>query len=161
MITLDSDGWCKKDETLKKQPNLLKLLQNEKNLTVIKIRSDQWTEFLNKAITAFCDYNGILHKFASASTPQKNGVAERWNRSIKEAARIMLAEAKLPERYWVETFNTTRHTQNRSMINKKLNKTSSEVWNGGKPKQVVILNHKHHLRAYQKRKSIQDKLLCA
>ncbi|GKG52640.1 putative ribonuclease H-like domain-containing protein, partial [Tanacetum coccineum] len=39
---------------------------------------------------------GIKRKYSIARTPQQNGVAERRNRTLIEAARIMLAESKLP-----------------------------------------------------------------
>nr|GFD08166.1 putative ribonuclease H-like domain-containing protein [Tanacetum cinerariifolium] len=39
-------------------------------------------------------------------TPQQNGVAERRNRTLIEAARTMLADAKLPITFWAEAANT-------------------------------------------------------
>nr|GFB09785.1 ribonuclease H-like domain-containing protein [Tanacetum cinerariifolium] len=39
-------------------------------------------------------------------TPQQNGVAERRNRILIEAARTMLADAKLPVTFWAEAVNT-------------------------------------------------------
>ncbi|GKF51605.1 putative ribonuclease H-like domain-containing protein, partial [Tanacetum coccineum] len=39
---------------------------------------------------------GIKREFSNARTPQQNGVAERRNRTLIEAARTMLADAKLP-----------------------------------------------------------------
>ncbi|GJX39055.1 putative ribonuclease H-like domain-containing protein [Tanacetum coccineum] len=32
--------------------------------------------------------------------PQQNGIAERWNRTLIEAARTMLADSKLPTTFW-------------------------------------------------------------
>ena len=40
--------------------------------------------------------------FSVARTPEKNGVAERRNRTVQEAARTMLSEAKLSNGYWRE-----------------------------------------------------------
>nr|GEZ41358.1 hypothetical protein [Tanacetum cinerariifolium] len=48
----------------------------------------------------------IIREFCNAKTPQQNGVAERRNRSLIEAARMMLADAKLPVTFWAEAVNT-------------------------------------------------------
>ena len=38
--------------------------------------------------------------------PEQNGVAERKNRSVVEAARAMLEEKSLPKFYWAEAVRT-------------------------------------------------------
>nr|GEV97931.1 putative ribonuclease H-like domain-containing protein [Tanacetum cinerariifolium] len=48
----------------------------------------------------------IIREFSNARTPQQNGVAERRNRTLIEAARTMLADAKLPVTFWAEAVNT-------------------------------------------------------
>nr|GEV91793.1 putative ribonuclease H-like domain-containing protein [Tanacetum cinerariifolium] len=53
-------------------------------------------EFRNKEMNDFCSQKGIKREFSNARTPQQNGVAERRNRTLIEAARTMLADAKLP-----------------------------------------------------------------
>ncbi|GJX22561.1 putative reverse transcriptase domain-containing protein [Tanacetum coccineum] len=54
----------------------------------------------------FYEMKGILRQFSVARTPQQNGVAERRNRTLIEAARTMLADSKLPITFWAEAFNT-------------------------------------------------------
>ncbi|GAB2292076.1 hypothetical protein Dimus_038187 [Dionaea muscipula] len=123
----------KKKETLKKLPELMRRTQNEKNLSIVKIRSDRGTEFLNEVIANFCKDGGILHQVSAARTPQQNGVVERRNRTLKEAARTMIAKAGLPKRFWEEAINTTCYTQNRCIIKKEHGVTPYELWNGRKP----------------------------
>nr|GFB61362.1 putative ribonuclease H-like domain-containing protein [Tanacetum cinerariifolium] len=65
-------------------------------------------------------------------TPQQNGVAERRNKTLIEAARTMLADAKLPVTFWAEAVNTACYVQNRVLVNKSQNKTSYELFNGTK-----------------------------
>ena len=48
----------------------------------------------------------------SPRTPQQNGVVERKNRTLVEAARTMLNEAKLPLYFWADAVNTACYTQN-------------------------------------------------
>nr|GFA76331.1 hypothetical protein [Tanacetum cinerariifolium] len=54
----------------------------------------------------FCSQKGIKRDFSNARTPQQNDVAERRNRTLIEAARTMLADAKLPVTFWAEAVNT-------------------------------------------------------
>nr|GEW68987.1 DNA-directed DNA polymerase [Tanacetum cinerariifolium] len=57
----------------------------------------------------FCTKKGIRKEFSNARTPQQNGVAERRNRTLIEAARTMLADAKLTVSFWAEAVNTAYH----------------------------------------------------
>nr|GEW98616.1 hypothetical protein [Tanacetum cinerariifolium] len=57
----------------------------------------------------FCSKKGIKREFNNGWTPQQNGVAERRNRTLIEAARTMLADAKLPVTFWAEAVNTAYH----------------------------------------------------
>nr|GEU78028.1 hypothetical protein [Tanacetum cinerariifolium] len=67
----------------------------------------------------FCLQKGIKREFSNVRTPQQNGVAERRNKTLIEAARTMLADAKLPVTFWAEAVNTTCYVQNRVLKNKK------------------------------------------
>ena len=84
-----------KDQTCNNLIRTIKRLQNEKSLTVKKIRSDRGTEFTNKSLSSFLEESGIRHELSSARTPQQNGIAERRNRTLKEAARSMLTESDI------------------------------------------------------------------
>ena len=66
------------------------------------IRSDNDTEFKNLTMEEFYKDHGIKHKFSAPGTPQQNGVVERKNRTLIEATRTMLDEAKLPTYFWAE-----------------------------------------------------------
>nr|GFA86979.1 ribonuclease H-like domain-containing protein [Tanacetum cinerariifolium] len=54
----------------------------------------------------FCTKKGIRREFSNARTPQQNGVAERRNKTLIEATKTMLADAKLPVTFWAEAVNT-------------------------------------------------------
>ncbi|MCH96509.1 serine/threonine protein kinase SRPK1, partial [Trifolium medium] len=58
-------------------------IQNEKDLKILKVRSDHGGEFKNDPFETFCENHGILHEFSSPRTPQQNGVVERKNRSLQ------------------------------------------------------------------------------
>ncbi|GJS12179.1 retrovirus-related pol polyprotein from transposon TNT 1-94 [Tanacetum coccineum] len=78
----------------------------------------------------FCEMKGILRQFSVARTPQQNGVAGRRNRTLIEAARIMLADFKLPTTFWAETVNTACYVHNRVLVVKPHNKTPYELFHG-------------------------------
>ncbi|GJR07980.1 putative ribonuclease H-like domain-containing protein, partial [Tanacetum coccineum] len=61
----------------------------------------------------FYGEKGIKQEFSNARTPQQNGVAERMNRTLIEAARTMLADSHLPTTFWAEAVNTACYTFNR------------------------------------------------
>ncbi|GKF76070.1 putative ribonuclease H-like domain-containing protein, partial [Tanacetum coccineum] len=67
---------------------------------------DNGGEFKNRDMDDFCTKKGIKREFSNARTPQKNGVAERRNRTLIKAARTMLADAKLPVTFWAEAVST-------------------------------------------------------
>nr|GFC17769.1 ribonuclease H-like domain-containing protein [Tanacetum cinerariifolium] len=80
-----------------------------------------------------CSQKGIKREFSNARTPQQNGVAKRRNRTLIEAARTMLVDAKLPVTFWAKVVNTACYVQNRVLVNKSQNKTPYELFNGRTP----------------------------
>nr|GEW84281.1 hypothetical protein [Tanacetum cinerariifolium] len=54
----------------------------------------------------------IKIEFRVAKTPQQNGVAERKNMTLIEAARTMLADSFLPISFWAKAVNTACYVQN-------------------------------------------------
>nr|GEU65302.1 putative ribonuclease H-like domain-containing protein [Tanacetum cinerariifolium] len=142
------------DETTGILKNFITVIENLKDLKVKIIRCDNGGEFKNKEMHEFCTRKGIKREFSNARTPQQNGVAERRNRTLIEAARTMLADAKLPVTFWAKAVNTTCYVQNRVLVNKSYNKTPYELFNSrtpaiGFPKpygyHVMILNTLDHL----------------
>ncbi|GKB65279.1 putative ribonuclease H-like domain-containing protein [Tanacetum coccineum] len=58
------------------------------------IRIDNGTEFVNQVLTEYYESVGIFHQKSVPMTPQQNGVVERRNRTLVEAARTMLIFSK-------------------------------------------------------------------
>ncbi|GJX66912.1 putative ribonuclease H-like domain-containing protein [Tanacetum coccineum] len=108
-------------------------IENQLNQQVKIIRSDNGTEFKNRVMLEFCGAKGIKQEFSNARTPQQNGVAERMNRTLIEAARTMLADSHLPTTFWAEAVNTACYTFNRVRVTKPQNKTPYELLFGHKP----------------------------
>nr|GEU64658.1 retrovirus-related Pol polyprotein from transposon TNT 1-94 [Tanacetum cinerariifolium] len=63
----------------------------------------------------------------------ENGVFERRNRTLVEAARTMLSALKLPLLFWAEAIATACYTQNRSIIILTHDKMAYHIINDRKP----------------------------
>ncbi|GJR93923.1 ribonuclease H-like domain-containing protein [Tanacetum coccineum] len=108
----------------------------------------------NKDVIEFCGSKGIKREYSNARTPQQNGVAERKNRTLIEAARTMLADSFLPNTFWAEAVSTACYVLNRVLVTKPHNKTPYELLTGKIPIisyirpfgcHVTILNTIDHL----------------
>nr|GFA81176.1 retrovirus-related Pol polyprotein from transposon TNT 1-94 [Tanacetum cinerariifolium] len=122
-----------KDETPEVLIDFLRLVQRGLQAQVRVVRSDKGTEFLNQTLHAYFDAEGIQHQTSVAQTPEQNGVVERQNRTLVEAARTMLSAAKVPLFFWAEAIATACFTQNRSLVIPRHEKTPYHIINQRKP----------------------------
>ncbi|GJT64318.1 putative ribonuclease H-like domain-containing protein [Tanacetum coccineum] len=92
-----------KDETSGILKDFIRQIENQLNQKVKTIKCDNGTEFKNmdfiEFCIEFCGSKGIKREYSNARTPQQNGVAERKNRTLIEAART-LADSFLPNIFW-------------------------------------------------------------
>nr|GEU74320.1 Gag-Pol polyprotein [Tanacetum cinerariifolium] len=85
-----------KDETPEVLIDFLRLVQRGPHAQVKTVRTDKGTEFLNKTLHAYFSSEGINHQTFVARTPEQNGIVERRNRTLVEAAQTMLSATKVP-----------------------------------------------------------------
>ncbi|GJY56311.1 retrovirus-related pol polyprotein from transposon TNT 1-94 [Tanacetum coccineum] len=106
----------------------------------------------------FCAKKGIQREYSIARTPQQNGVAERKNRTLIEAARTMLADSLLPIQFWAEAVHTACYVLNRVLVTKPQMKTPYELLMGKSPNisfmkpfgcPLTILNTMDHLSKFE------------
>ncbi|KAJ9542956.1 hypothetical protein OSB04_029462 [Centaurea solstitialis] len=147
-----------KDETSGLIKPFVIRVENKTNLKVKVIRSYNGTEFKNADLNNFCEEKGIDRQYSAPRTPQQNGVAERRNRTLIEAARTMLVDSKLPITFWAEAVNTACYDQNRVLVVKSKGKTPYELFEKKKPFigflkpfgcPCTILNTKSHLGKFE------------
>ncbi|KAJ9542807.1 hypothetical protein OSB04_029313 [Centaurea solstitialis] len=138
----------------------IKRIQVLLQLPVRKIRSDNGTEFKNATLDAYLTSVGISHNFSGDYTPQQNGVVERRNRTLVEAARTMLAYSGLPLTFWAKAVSTACFTQNRTIITKRFKKTPCHIINRRVPNvkffhvfgcRCYILNNRDNLGKFDKK----------
>ncbi|GJT52269.1 putative ribonuclease H-like domain-containing protein [Tanacetum coccineum] len=100
---------------------------NYKNMN----RCDNSTEFKNAHIIELCGSKGIKRDYSNARTPQQNGVAERKNRTLIEAARTMLADSKLMKATIVGYSANNKAYRVYNVPNKRVEelKRSKRLWN--------------------------------
>ncbi|GJR15448.1 putative ribonuclease H-like domain-containing protein [Tanacetum coccineum] len=122
-----------RDETPEFVINFLKQIQVGLNKTVRYIRTDNGTEFVNQVMSEYYEGVGVFHQKSVPRTPQQNGVVERQNRTLVEAARTMMIFSKAPMFLWAEAVATACYTQNRSLIHTRHNKTPYELVHDKKP----------------------------
>jgi transposase InsO family protein len=101
--------------------------QNEFDVKIKRVRSDNGSEFKNTNIEEYLDGEGIGHEFSVPYTPQQNGIVEKKNRTLIEAARTMLDEYKTSDSLWAEAVNTACHAINRLYLHKLRHKTAYEL----------------------------------
>ncbi|GJV85897.1 retrovirus-related pol polyprotein from transposon TNT 1-94 [Tanacetum coccineum] len=105
----------------------LKMIQVRLKVPVRRIRTNNGTKFVNQTLREYYEKVGISHETSVARSPQQNGVVERRNRTLIEAARTMLIYAKAPLFLWAEAVATACYTQNRSIIRLRHGKTPYEL----------------------------------
>ncbi|GJY27609.1 retrovirus-related pol polyprotein from transposon TNT 1-94 [Tanacetum coccineum] len=102
IILLYLDSGCSKHMT-RDRSQLTNFVH--KFLRTVKFGNDQIAK-----IIGYYESVGISHETSVARSPQQNGVVERRNRTLVEAARTMLIYAKAPLFLWAEAVTTTHDT---------------------------------------------------
>nr|GEV14935.1 hypothetical protein [Tanacetum cinerariifolium] len=116
-----------KDETPEVLIDFLRLVQRGLHAQIRIVQTNKGTEFLNQTLHVYFASERILHQTSVARTPKQNGVVERWNRTLVEAARTMLSAAKVPLFFWAKAIATTCFTQNSSLIIPRHEKTPYHI----------------------------------
>nr|GEX92744.1 Gag-Pol polyprotein [Tanacetum cinerariifolium] len=122
-----------KDETPMFIIKFLKMIQVRLNVPVRRIRTENGIEFVNQTLRDYYEGVGISHETSVARSLQQNGVVERHNRTLIEAACKMLIYAQAPLFLWAVAVATVCFTQNRSIIRLRHGKTPYELMNDKQP----------------------------
>ncbi|CAI5944439.1 unnamed protein product [Closterium sp. NIES-64] len=120
-------------ETLK--ADWFPMVERQQDRLVKSIRTDRGGEFLSKEFGLWLKKNGIRHSLTMPYSPAMNGIAERANRTITEAARGLLIEAGLPDYFWPDAVRSACVAKNRALTHVGADKWVPYVeWLGRKPK---------------------------
>src|SRR5207249_1376265 len=80
---------------------------------IANLRSDNGGEYKSNAFEEYLKTNGINHEVTIPGTPGQNGVSERFNMTLMNAARFMILESGMPETFWADTVATACYVINR------------------------------------------------
>jgi hypothetical protein len=94
------------------------------------LRTDNGLKFYNHQFDEFCKAEEIARHKTVVNTPQKNGVAERMNRTLLERVHCMLSDVSLGKEFWTEAVSTACYLLNRTPTTFIECKTTEEVWSG-------------------------------
>jgi transposase InsO family protein len=97
------------------------------------LRTDGGGEYSSRAFNATLNTHGIRRQRTPPYTPEHNGVAERANRTLMEAVRCMIHQARLPDTFWALALLCAVHLRNRSPTRALASTTPFEAWTGRKP----------------------------
>lgn len=147
-----------KSEAFEKFKIFTLMIENQTTRKIKAVRSDNGGEYVNKKFRQFCDERGIIQQTTIPYTPQQNGVAERFNRTIMEKVRSMLIDAGLEKYFWAEAANTAVYLIN--LMPRKKEKSANEKFNQEKINlgDLRIFGEKCMIQIpKEKRKKLDDK----
>jgi transposase InsO family protein len=93
----------------------IKMLMTLTNRPVQAFRSDCGGEYLSTAFKQFLEQQGIQQQLSAPYTPQMNGKAERFNKTLLQRIRAMLIDSKLSNGFWAEAAYAAVHALNRTV----------------------------------------------
>nr|GEV70882.1 retrovirus-related Pol polyprotein from transposon TNT 1-94 [Tanacetum cinerariifolium] len=111
--------FMKKSQAAEMIMSFTRMVETQNDVKVKQIRTDNRTEFRNHKLESFCNKKGISQNFSFPYTPEKNGVAERKNKTLIEATITMLNGSVLSKHFLTEAVRVACYTQNRSNIVKR------------------------------------------
>jgi hypothetical protein len=122
-----------KGEVLSKFQQFKSLAENQSNMKIKALRSDNGGEYTGREFQKFCGDHGIERSFSSPYAPNQNGAAERLNRTLIEMVTSMLAASGIPSYLWGEALLSACYLKNLSPHSSVQGKTPEEAWSGRRP----------------------------
>lgn len=135
----DYTRWCEvyflrnKSEVTEKFKEFMSVAERQTGRRIKAIQSDNGKEYCNTAMDTLLKERGIRHRLTVPHTPEQNGIAERKNRTLVEAARCMMIQSGLPPSLWAEAIATANYIRNRCVTKSLDTGTPFEKWTGRRP----------------------------
>ena len=105
-----------------------------------------------------CRHKGIELDTYPPYVHELNGTAERYNRTVMDSARCLLAESKVEKRYWLEVVWATSYLKNRTVANTVVrNKSPYEIFFNEKPdsKYLILCGSKVFFRVPEQKRNLK------
>lgn len=107
--------------------------EKQSGMKVKIVRSDNGGEYTGTQFKTHLKGLGVLHQRTTPYTPQQNGVAERFNRTLIEMVRCMLKSSAMPNTFWGEAVLNATHVLQRVPHRSLGYDTPFTRWHGTKP----------------------------
>jgi len=129
----DYSGWCSVHFM---NPalflNFVASVKTQTGNNVVVLRSDNGGEYMGKDFRNKLMQLGIRHETSAPYTPAQNGVAERSNRTIFNAARSIIYSSRVPIQLWAEAIAYSVYTLN-TVLSSTAEVTPYEAWYKRRP----------------------------
>ena len=122
-----------KSHVLAKFQQFVHFIETSTRKRIQKFRTDNGGEYTSKAFHDFCSVKGISRELIPPYTPQRNGVAERRNRSLLDITRCLLLDKSLPGHLWGEAVKAPGDILNLRSTKRHPDMTPNELFSGLKP----------------------------
>lgn len=123
-----------KNEAFQKFKEYVAMVENQFKTLPERVRCDNGGEYISHDMKNFCTQKGIKIEYTIPRTPEQNGVAERFNRTILDKARCLIFQANMDKSFWEEAVSTSIYLTNRTLTSTlPENKVPAEIWYGHKP----------------------------
>ena len=90
-----------------------RMIENQFQIKISILRSDNGTEYFNKVLETFSNEKGILHQSSCSDTPEQNGIAERKNKHLLEVTWAMMFYMNIPKYLWGDAILIASYLINR------------------------------------------------
>ena len=105
-----------KSEASKSLEHFIRTTRNlvGKNVKVCYLRTDNAKEFTGGEFTEIMEKEQIYGDYAPSYTPELNGTAERFNKTMQQKTRALLIDSGIPDSMWALAAETAVNVYNRS-----------------------------------------------
>ena len=118
----------KKSDTRYNLEDFITESETRHNRKLVELHTDGGGEFNSNALKEYLRERGTILTNTPAYTPQRNGIAERMNRTIIESARSMMHECKAPPEMWSLATKTAVYVKNRCSLRVDSTQTPYQMW---------------------------------
>ena len=106
--------------------------EGQSQTKMLKLRTDNGGEFTSNAFKSSMALLGVQLQTTPPHSPESNGVAERWNRTVQDRTRTVMSASSLLGYMWAEVLHAVNMLRNMSPVT-NLVCTPWEMWTGQKP----------------------------
>ena len=107
-------------------------METQTGAKIKRVCTDNGGKYTGTEFKSLCKKHGIIHETTSPYTPEHNGMAERYNRTLQEGVLTLQHDADLSPRFWVSGMHTVNFIWNR-VLNSRLGVSPYEAFWKMKP----------------------------